>query len=214
MTTPDFFKNNFYIDCKQIIPADLCNVVTKYCLMREENFNEPEPEDEGQVPFAHSVYADTLMETLEYFLLPHMEASTGLSLCPTYSYYRVYRPGQELERHKDRESCEVSTSVCFGIQYNDVDKDYHWSMYVDKDSNHTPKLGNFISANNLGTPVQQTPGDILIYRGVDIEHWRDKFVAGLNSYHVQGFFHYIDKDGPYYPEWIYDKRPRLGYKES
>ena len=94
MTTPDFFKNNFYIDCKQIIPADLCNVVTKYCLMREENFNEPEPEDEGQVPFAHSVYADTLMETLEYFLLPHMEASTGLSLCPTYSYYRVYRPGQ------------------------------------------------------------------------------------------------------------------------
>ena len=213
MTNSKLFKDNYYVDCKSVIPKDLCNLVSKYCLMREENKLDAPEDADGQVPFSHSVYGDTLMETLEFFLLPHMESNTGLRLAPTYSYYRVYRPGMELERHKDRESCEISTSVCFGIQYNDVDKDYHWSMYVDKDSTHTPKSGNFISAGNLGISVQQSPGDILIYRGVDIEHWRDPFVAGINSYHVQGFFHYIDKDGPFYPEWVYDKRPRLGYKE-
>ena len=213
MTNSKLFKDNYYVDCKSVIPKDLCNLVSKYCLMREENKLDPLDVPDGQVPFSHSVYGDTLMETLEFFLLPHMESNTGLRLAPTYSYYRVYRPGMELERHKDRESCEISTSVCFGIQYNDVDKDYHWSMYVDKDSTHTPKLGTFISAGNSGISVQQSPGDILIYRGVDIEHWRDPFVAGINSYHVQGFFHYIDKDGPFYPEWVYDKRPRLGYKE-
>ena len=212
MTNEELFKQNMYVDCKQIIPKDICSVVSKYCLMKEENSFEPEEAD-GQVPFSHSVYADTLMETMLYFLLPHMEANTGLRLCPTYSYYRVYRPGQELERHKDRESCEISTTACFSFNYNNTDTDYNWGMYVDKDSYGTTSLGNFVSANNPGIMIEQTPGDILIYSGVDIEHWRDKFEAGINSYHIQGFFHYIDKDGPFYPEWIYDKRPNLGYKD-
>lgn len=213
MTNADLFKKDMYVDCKQIIPKDLCRVVTKYCSMKETNEFEPE-EIDGQVPNSHSVYADTLMETLLHFLLPHMEANTGLDLCPTYSYYRVYRPGQTLDRHKDRESCEISTTAFFGFNYNDVADDYNWGMYVDKESYDPNRvLSDFVSAGNAGKMIKQSPGDILIYRGVDIEHWRDTFTAGINSFHVQGFFHYIDKNGPYYPDWKYDKRPRLGYKE-
>ena len=60
--------------------------------------------------------------------------------------------------------------------------------------------------------VAQQPGDLIIYRGCEVEHWRDKFDANYGSYQVQAFFHYIDKNGPYYPKFKFDGRPSLGRK--
>lgn len=209
------FKENKYLDLKSVVPLDLCRVVTKYSLLKEETAFAPELGNDAQVENAHSVYSDTLMETMMHFLLPHMEKNTGLSLCPTYTYYRVYRPGMTLERHKDRPSCEISTTVCFGFNYNYVDPEYRWGMYVDKNSwNVRGENGEFISAGNSGTLIAQNPGDLIIYRGCEIEHWRDPFIAGPGSYQVQAFFHYIDKNGPYYPEYAYDKRPGIGYRHD
>lgn len=135
------------------------------------------------------------METMLHFLHPHMEKNTGLSLCPTYSYYRVYRPGMELKQHLDRESCEISTTVCFGFNYTEKDPEYRWGMYVEP--------------NNL---IPQNPGDLIVYKGCEVQHWRNPFDAGPKSYQVQAFFHYIDKNGQFYPEFAYDKRPGLGWK--
>ena len=42
-------------------------------------------------------------------------------------------------------------------------------------------------------PVHMKPGDLVVYKGIDIEHWREKFI-GLN--HSQVFIHYNDADGP------------------
>jgi hypothetical protein len=103
--------------------------------------------------------------------------------------------------------------VCFGFNYTQVDPAYRWGMYVDKFSCDTKAPnGEFISAGNSGDLITQNPGDLIVYRGCEIEHWRDAFEAGPNSYQVQAFFHYIDKSGPYYPEYSYDKRPGLGYR--
>jgi hypothetical protein len=213
MNTSEEFKKNKYLNLKKVVPVDLCRIVTKYALLKEEHEFSPEKGNNAQVKDAHSVYSDTLMETMMHFLLPHMEHHTGLSLCPTYTYYRVYRPGMILERHKDRPSCEISTTVCFGFNYNYVDPGYRWGMYVDKDSwNVTGPSGGFISAKNTGIMIDQDPGDLIIYRGCEIEHWRDPFNAGPNSYQVQAFFHYVDKNGPFYPEYAYDKRPGIGFR--
>jgi len=35
----------------------------------------------------------------------------GKELYPTYSYARIYQPGEELEPHTDRPSCEISVTV-------------------------------------------------------------------------------------------------------
>ena len=67
-------------------------------------------EDE-QVPGSYSIYADHVMETLLMKVLPVMKEKTGLNLVPTYSYARVYEHGAELKRHKDRPSCEISTTL-------------------------------------------------------------------------------------------------------
>ena len=38
-----------------------------------------------------------------------------------------------------------------------------------------------------------TPGDALIYRGVDLFHWREPYVGRQL---VQVFLHYVDRRGP------------------
>jgi hypothetical protein len=215
MTNPEQFKQDSYLDLKSVLPADICRVATKYALLKEECEFTPEGAD-AQVAGVHSVYSDTLMETLLHFLLPIMEKNTGLSLCPTYTYYRVYRPGADLKRHKDRESCEISTTVCLGNNYIVSDPSYNWGMYVDKESTKVSfgPNGEFISGNNPGQCIKQNPGDIIVYRGCDVEHWRDPFVAATGSYQVQAFFHYIDKNGPFYPKFAFDNRPGIGWKHK
>jgi hypothetical protein len=198
MINEDFFRENKYVSVKSIIPKDICRIATRYALLKEQYEFTPELGIEAQVENAQSVYADTLMETLMTFMLPHMEKHTGLSLCPTYTYYRVYRPGMTLEKHIDRPSCEISTTICMGIEYiNPPVSDYNWGMYMGE--------------NNM---IQQLPGDLIIYRGCEVEHWRDPFVSGEGSYQVQAFFHYIDKNGPYYPEFAFDKRPGIGFRHK
>jgi hypothetical protein len=215
MNTIEEFKTNKYLDIKSLVPKDLCKIATNYALLKEKVEFAPEEGPDAQVVGAHAVYGDTLMETLMHFCRPHLEKLTGLELAPTYTYYRVYRPGAELFRHKDRPSCEVSLTLCLGYKYINVSEDYHWGMYVDRDSYKIPlgKNGEFISNNQPGYMVKQQPGDLIVYRGCEIEHWRDKFIADSGSYQVQAFFHYINKNGPYYPEYLYDQRPGIGYNE-
>jgi hypothetical protein len=51
------------------------------------------------------------------------------------------------------------------------------------------------------------PGDILIYRGDKLEHWRERFKGNTC---VQVFLHYNDLNGPYKDSLKYDSRPFLG----
>jgi hypothetical protein len=64
-----------------------------------------------QIPNTYSHYADPVMETLLVKMLPVMKQQTGLDLIPTYSYARAYKKGDTLHRHKDRPSCEISTTI-------------------------------------------------------------------------------------------------------
>lgn len=197
MSNIEHFEKNRYVAVKGMVPVDLCRVVTKYALLKEEFEFEPDNGPNPQVENAHSVYADTLMETILHFLHPHMEKNTGRKLCPTYSYYRVYHPGMKLDIHKDRQSCEISTTVCFGFGYRACPVDYRWGMYVEP-----------------GILIPQEPGDAIIYQGCEVAHWRDTFDAGIGSYQVQAFFHYIDVNGPFYPEFAYDKRVGIGARSK
>lgn len=214
MDTVKKFELDGYVAIPELIPMDLCNIFSTYALLKEKE--EFTPEKEGQqIPGQQSVYGDTFAETLLLFLQPHIENATGLELCPTYTYYRVYRPGAKLKRHKDRPSCEVSATVCFGYQYTDVEEDYKWAIYMDPESRSVP-VGpeGFVSAGNKGNKILQNIGDGAIYRGCEVEHWRKKFKAGKDSFQVQIFFHYIDKNGPYYPEFAYDGREFVGKKKG
>lgn len=164
-------------------------------------FNDP------QVPNSYAHYADIVMETLLIDMQKKMQDETGLNLIPTYSYARIYYKGNALTRHKDRPSCEVSTTLCLGYDNQNLKgrkKDwekYNWPMWVDKTG----------GANNKGVPIHLEPGDMIVYRGVIIEHWREPF---LGKNHAQVFLHYNDTDGPFKDTCVYDCRPMFGLPDQ
>jgi hypothetical protein len=180
------FKEKGYKLVKNAINPELRDIITQYALFDEMQDFTP---DMRQVPKAHSKYADPLMEAILLHIHPLMEKHTGLKLYPTYSFYRVYRNGDILHPHKDRPSCEISTTVCFNYSYND--SKYTWPIIMD------------------GKKIDMKPGDIVIYRGIDLEHAREEFSPPGDDWHVQAFFHYVDANGPY-ADYRYDQRNSVG----
>lgn len=193
-TTVQEFSEKKYVVVKNAVSKDIVNLVSQYALLDEQNDLTLEQGSQPQIHNSHSKYADTLMESLLLQMQPFMESTTGLKLHPTYSYYRVYKPGAILEKHKDRPSCEISTTITF--HYNYMGEDYEYPIFVE------------------GSKCLMEPGDLVVYRGCDVEHWREEFKAPNGSYHVQVFLHYVDANGPY-AEFKFDKRPFVGFdKES
>ena len=181
------FQKHGYTIVRDAVSQELRDFITQYALFDEMQDYAP---DSLQVADAHSRYGDPAMETLLLSLQHIMEENTGLELYPTYSYYRVYRPGDVLPPHTDRPACQISTTVCFNYSYDD--SQYQWPIQVE------------------GVKLNQKPGDIVIYRGVELEHSRDPFTLNDdNAWHVQGFFHYVDANGPYADE-KWDRRPSIG----
>jgi hypothetical protein len=206
-----YFNENKYVVIKNFLTPDIAHLFYTYCLNRaiRADFMETKakedyrPEWDGhfgdpQINTNSFVqYGDSLMDTLLITSAPKIQSYTGLSLVPNYTYWRLYQYGDELKRHSDRDSCEISITMCLGYNVANVDQsvypEYNWPMFVES------------SEYEDGAPVHMTPGDMIIYRGCDIEHWREKFI-GLN--HAQVFMHYNDKNGPF--NNYLDGRPIVG----
>ena len=189
------FEQDKYIIARELLSKETCKIAEQYCLFKMLNDSET---TDSQVPGTHAVYADSLMETLLLHTKPKIEELTGLSLIPTYTYYRVYKPGDVLPDHKDRPSCEISATVTLGIRYIGKCDDYRWCLhsYVNGEKRY----------------LKCDVGDAVIYKGCEIEHGRDKFDVDEYSYQVQCFLHYVKADGPFAEEYKYDRRPSIGFK--
>ncbi len=217
------FKKNKYAIIKSAISKDLATFCMNYLLMKKqvydtcvaerylspfENIMGFYEDEEQQIPNTYCCYADIVMETLLLKCQPIMEKVTGLKLNPSYSYTRVYKKGDELKRHKDRFSCEISTTMNLGGD--------PWTIYLNPDPKagycYGPHFGlNDIQlykmTNDKGIAINLNPGDMLVYRGCDLEHWREKFKGKCN---VQVFLHYNNKKTKGSKENIFDKRKHLG----
>ena len=155
-----------------------------------------------QIPNTYSCYGDFAMDTLMMKVLPKMQKETGLTLVPTYSYARIYKNGDILKRHKDRPSCEISTTLNLG---GDA-----WPIFIDPTGSDNV-IDEYKGIHKPGAPkgvkVDLKPGDMLIYSGCELEHWREPFQGELCG---QVFLHYNHADGQFAKSNLYDKRPMLG----
>jgi len=156
--------------------------------------------NDSQVPQTYSHYSDIVMETLLLKVKPVMEKHTNLKLVETYSYARIYKKGDILHRHKDRPSCEISTTMNLGGPL--------WPIYIEPDpSKGHIENGKYISENTKGVEVILNPGDMLVYRGCELEHWRESFDSQDCA---QVFLHYNDATNPNALVNKFDTRPHLG----
>ena len=198
------FKKKKYTVIKQAISKDLASFVANYFMMQKQVYDtcrnaryispfeniigHYEGKDE-QIPNTYSQYSNIAMETLMLKCQPKMEEATGFKLYPAYTYARIYKKGDELKRHKDRFSCEISTTMNLGGD--------DWPIYLEP-SGETGKKG---------IKVDLKPGDMLVYSGCELEHWRNKF-RGKEC--IQAFLHYNNRKTPGAKDNMFDKRPHLG----
>ena len=213
------FKNNKYQVIRNAISKELADIAFTYLrisaeadhwllanqVTHEGNFLIGNFKDK-QVPNSYAKYADRLMETLLVKTIPVMKAKTGLNLIPTYSYTRLYRTGNILNRHKDRPSCEISTTLNLGGD--------PWPIFIDPTgSNNVVDEYKGIMKPDApkGNRVDLKPGDMLIYSGCELEHWREPFEGKLCG---QVFLHYNHANGPFAKSNLYDKRPMLGIPKT
>ena len=213
------FKKNKYQVIRNAISKELADIVFTYLrisaeadhwllsnqVTHEGNFLIGNFKDK-QVPNSYAKYADRLMETLLVKTIPVMKAKTGLDLIPTYSYTRLYRTGNILNRHKDRPSCEISTTLNLGGD--------SWPIFIDPTgSNNVVDEYKGIMKPDApkGNRVDLKPGDMLIYSGCELEHWREPFEGKLCG---QVFLHYNHANGPFAKSNLYDKRPMLGIPKT
>ena len=145
--------------------------------------------NDSQFINTYSCYADFVMETLLLKLLPTVEKETKLKLIPTYSYTRLYKKGDELKKHKDRPSCEVSITLNLGGD--------NWDIYLEPSG----------KTNQKGIAVSLEVGDMLIYKGCELEHWREAFKGDICG---QVFLHYNNINGEFKDQNKYDGRSMLG----
>lgn len=127
------------------------------------------------VPNTPTDYGDPTFDGLLEYLRPVVEERSGLALDPTFSYFRLYKRGDALRRHRDRAACEISISLNVGQMPEEP-----WPLYVE---------------NGAGPhAVVLRPGDALLYRGCDCLHWRETYAG---SRLAQVFLHYVDRNGPH-----------------
>ena len=209
------FKTKKYQVIRQALPKGLANFIFNYMMlqrdavdfmMKNNKVNPANPfigtRSDQQVVGCYTKYGDWVMETLLMYMIPIMKAKTGLELIPTYTYTRLYEKGNILHRHKDRPSCEVSTTLHLG---GDA-----WPIFLDP-SGQDFVIDEYKNIHKPGAPegvrVDLKVGDMLIYSGCELEHWREPFQGNICS---QVFLHYNHANGPFAKTNLLDGRPLLG----
>ena len=209
------FKTKKYQVIREALSKELANFIFNYMMlqrdavdfmMKNNKLNPYNPfigkRDDAQIPGAYSKYGDWVMETLLMFMIPIMKAKTGMDLVPTYSYTRLYEKGNILKRHKDRPSCEISTTLHLGGD--------EWPIFLDP-SGQDFVVDEYKNIHKPGAPkgiqVDLKVGDMLIYSGCELEHWREPFEGKVCS---QVFLHYNHANGPFAKTNLLDGRPLLG----
>jgi len=141
-----------------------------------------------QVANSFAYYGSLASESVLVLIQPLIELAVGKRLHPTYSYMRIYYKDADLKRHTDRPSCEYSATLCIKC-----DPTNPWPIKL-------------IDANNREVSAALGEGDLLIYKGDELVHWREPCQYDK---HIQFFLHYVDADGPH-ADHKYDTRPMLG----
>lgn len=189
---PKIFHEYGCVNVESFIDQSTVCIVSDYFENRikrgewTEGYEGPNPSSK------YFYYADPLIEVLLTNLRPVVEQITGKELIPTYSYSRIYQPGESLVPHVDRPACEVSVTVNVAKRGN---PSCIWMQY----KNYDPQK------------YELKPGDAVVYKGCEAFHWRTPLEG--DQVNVQFMLHYVDKNGPNVEHAI-DKRPSYGTPDN
>ena len=162
---------------------------------KEKDIIENSPED--TLFKSTGIYNAPFGVALHRWIWDELKHHIDLELHETYSYSRKYDRGAYLKAHADRPSCEISGTLCLDYKSDD---NTPWSIWVDNSSDWINR------PSEIYTETQEIPiryrktarridlevGDLLLYQGPNVAHWREKLL-GEYSYHI--FVHFYNVNG-------------------
>ena len=159
-----------------------------------QDFLHTSGEKDEQCPVSQSFSKHPKCEFLLLYFQKFVEEVNSLPLYPTYSYARLYKPGEVLTPHTDRPSCEISVTINMGQSSEEFNWPIFFALYKE-----TPSV----------VSVNLNPGDAIVYRGCELPHWREEFKPpSADDWQAQLFLHYVNVYGPN-THHIYDGRDNL-----
>ena len=182
------FREQGYAMMKNVLDKRTLDILASYAMLQRCEAGRYDRDSDRS---ALGIYADTMGESLLLHLQPAVEAATGLTLFPCYSYLRIYGPDGNLRRHTDRPPAEIQSTLTIAGKAPDI-----WPL--------------FIEVEGQTIPLQVGPGDLAIFRGFDIPHWRDKFNG---EFWIQLILNYVNAHGDY-ASFRFDRRKRIGPPED
>jgi len=182
--TADAFEQKGYVVLSDALTKEQCKQLTAHMFDLDRQGKLVKDE---QCPLSGAVYGDPVFDDLLVQMADGIGKQVGKKLLPTYTYARLYKPGEELKRHKDRPSCEISATLTLGYDESTP----VWPIYFDERQEFQ---------------VDLDVGELAVYKGCEVEHWRPKFKG---KWQVQVFLHYVDANGPY-KDHVMDGRKELG----
>ena len=173
----DIFK---YQIVRGLISPDTAHILSARILFEVESKNViggkgfPSSEHENTFNLKTPSFSTTTdLQTLHSLLTSKVEEITGnTKLYPTYYYARTYLKGADMFAHKDRPSCQNSLSMNLG-------QSHYYPFYIEKE-------------NGEYEEIDMQPGDAVIYRGCEWNHYRPEFEG---DWYTQVFLHWVD-DSP------------------
>jgi len=176
-----------YLYVKDVIPKEICYFLTSMLLLESRKNNKG---DEQVADAAAVVHHEPVFSTLLELVWPMLEETIGEKLLPTYAYSRLYKNGNDLKKHTDRPACEISVTLQLGRSHH-----YSWPIFMG------------------GNRIDLAEGDGVIYKGCEIDHWREKCSGPNNYYSGQVFLHYVKENGIYKNE-AYDRMDKIKYVKN
>lgn len=188
--TANYFDQNGYVVLQNVLTKEQCDSLVEHMFQLHADGKLVQ---DDQCPLSDAVYGDEKFDTLLQNIAEPLGKAVGKRLLPTYSYARIYRPGDVLKKHKDRPACEISTTLTLGY-----DAKVNWPIHFANDD------------GTIESAVTMEPGEMAAYKGTEMVHWRKPFKG---NWHCQVFLHYVDADGPHADQAM-DGRTSLGVDKN
>lgn len=185
--TVEYFEKNGYVVLKDALSKQQCDDLVQHMFKLKE---EGKLVQDDQCPLSDAVYGDPIFDNILQKFAGPIGNSVGRKLLPTYTYARIYRPGEILKKHKDRPACEISATMTLGYDAKNI-----WPIFFDEQKE---------------IAVSLETGELAVYKGCEILHWRTAFKG---NWHIQVFFHYVDANGPY-KDHVRDGRQEFGVQKQ
>lgn len=170
------FKRQAYVKIEDIISSKQQLTLQRHMreLVSHHYFG---PLNDGQVERRMGIHNESVTAALHLRLTKLVGLITGEDLKPSYAYLGCYLDGAELKPHTDRPQCQFNLSIVFDMSDEQGQMPEPWPIFLKK--------------NNKTTAVNLAIGSGLLYRGTELEHWREPLPKGQRA--IVCFYHFVQK---------------------